>query len=135
MTDGERPVLAVLSLMQPRLPEGQLELFALEGGTWTPLGRWPAGSRPQSLAVGDVDGDGIDELFIPAQNGHRVHAFHFRAEAGEPPRAVRRFEPLDSLGAHLGCLDALALDLDGDGDDELVVANGFSDDLSVIRRQ
>ena len=49
--------------------------------------------------------------------------------AGEEPALV----PLDGLGAHLGCLDVALGDVDGDGAQDVLVANGFSDDVSVIR--
>jgi hypothetical protein len=87
----------------------------------------PAGARPQRLAAGDVDGDGTVEVFAALQNGHCVAAF--RARGGSEPT----LEPLDALGAHLGCLDVALADVDGDGLLDALVANGFSDDVSLLR--
>jgi len=52
-----------------------------------------------------------------------------RPRAGDPVGFVRA----PDLGAGTGPLDLIAVDLDGDGKNEIVVANGFSDDLSIVR--
>jgi hypothetical protein len=44
-----------------------------------------------------------------------------------------RFLRAPDLGVGTGPLDILTVDLDGDGQAEIVVANGFSDDVSVVR--
>ena len=117
--------LVALTLAQPGLPQGSLELFVRADGAWTATHVAPVGGRPQRVLAADLDGSGFDELMVVSQNDHAVHLFD---QLGASLRG------LDALGAHLGCLDALAVDLDDDGRLELVVANGFSDDLSVIRR-
>jgi len=120
--------LAVLSLHDPATPAGALELFeradAAEGGGLRSVQVLPAGANPKHLAAGDIDGDGQDELFAAAQNGHRVHLWS---------QVEGRLEERDPLGAHLGCLDVALADVDGDGRPEVLVANGFSDDVSLIR--
>jgi hypothetical protein len=125
---GAGPALAVLTLADPRRPEGNLEIL-VQDGPQAPYQRRalaPAGSRPQHLAAGDVDGDGVVEIFVAEQNGHRIGAY--RVLAGPEPV----LEALDALGAHLGCLDVALADVDGDGLLDVLAANGFSDDVSVL---
>ena len=125
---GSAPALVVLSLVDPRGTAGYLELLAQDGpGTpYRLCAVAPTGSRPQHLAAADVDGDGTIEVFVAEQNDHRVAAFRLR------PRPEPAFEALDALGAHLGCLDVALADMDGDGRLDVLAANGFSDDVSVL---
>ena len=50
-----------------------------------------------------------------------------------PTHADDLLERLDDLGAGLGCLDVALADVDADGDLDVLVANAFSDDVTVIR--
>ena len=93
-----------------------------------PLTPHPTGGRPTSIAAGDLDGDGLDDLVVTAQSGHVVNAW-LAATGTNGELALTR---LDDVGAHLGCLDVAVGDLNGDGLLDLAVANGFSDDVSAV---
>jgi hypothetical protein len=87
----------------------------------------PTGGRPHRIAVCDLDGDGRAEMLVTAQGSHHVEVW--LAREGIPVRFVRA----PDLGVGTGPLDLITVDLDGDGRQEIVVANGFSDDVSVVR--
>ena len=124
---SDRGALAVLSKPDPRTPPGAVELLIADPDApagYRASAPVPADGNARRLAAGDLDGDGVDELFAAAQNAHRVLAWRREGDA---------LVALDALGAHLGPLDVMLADVDGDGTPEVCVANGFSDDVSVIR--
>lgn|GEM_PF-1343112 len=98
------------------LPSG-IHLFALEGGELAHLAHLPfhasvpAEVGAHALVVGDFDGDGLQDLVV----GTAV-------EDAEVAVVLRQVTPLTFDAALLGGVDPqAALDLDGDGDDELIV--------------
>lgn len=95
---------------------------------WLPTRPLPTGQRPFRIAAGDLDGDGRADAVVSAQNSHDLNLY-LAAEEGEP--GLRR--QVD-LGAGMGCLDVRIVDLDGDGAPEIVAANAFSHDVSIIGR-
>lgn len=98
-----------------------------EDGNWRMLERFPVGYRPYRVACGDLDGDGKAEILVSAQNSHHVELWTPRVEGG-----ALQFVRTPDLGLHAGCLDVLLHDLDGDGKLDVIVANGFSNDLGVV---
>lgn len=84
------------------------------------------GLRPYAIAARDLDGDGRDDVVVSAQNSHHLNLW--LGTEGDAPltRAC-------DLGAGTGSLGLWIGDADGDGRPEVVTANAFSDDLSVIR--
>jgi hypothetical protein len=125
--DGIEDV-AVLALDSPGGTTGVVvPWIAQKDGTWRALAPIPTGLQPHRIAAGDVDGDGKADLLVTAQGSHHVEVW--LARGGDPVSFVRA----PDLAAGTGPLDLLLADLDGDGKKEIVVANGFSDDLSVIR--
>jgi hypothetical protein len=127
--DG-RDDLAVLVLDEGSTT-GEIRAYRCTGGTSFELaGRCSTSSHPRSIAAGDLDRDGLPDFVVPAQYAHRVDfACSRRASAGVP----WRLEAQDALGAGVGCMDAVVVDLDGDGDLDIAVANGHSDDVTILR--
>jgi len=127
--DGDgREDLAVLATESGSDSQGLVvPWIAKADGGWRALEAMPTGARPQKIAAGDLDGDGKAEILATAQGSHHVEVW--LARAGDPVSFARG----PDLGAGTGPLDLLLVDLDGDGRKEIAVANGFSDDVSMIR--
>ncbi|MDP6763660.1 MAG: VCBS repeat-containing protein [Planctomycetota bacterium] len=119
--------LAHLGRMRPGRTVGMVEVFLQrEGGTWKELPTFESGQRPFGIAARDLTGDGRAEIVVSAQNSHHVNLW--LPDANTPPRFARAAD----LGVGTGPLDLLFADLSGDGRLRLLVANAFSNDLSVI---
>jgi len=96
-------------------------------GTFTVQERLPVGYRPYRIAAGDLDRDGRAEILVSAQNSHHVEMWTNTSASS------CLFRRTADLGVHAGCLDILLADLDTDGWPEVLVANGFSNDVGVVR--
>ncbi len=88
---------------------------------------FPTGLRPYTLRAADVDGDGAVDLLCSAQNSHHVNLW---LNGGGSPVYFARGP---DLGAGTGPLDIEVADMDGDGHISILVANNFSNDVSLIR--
>ncbi len=108
--------------------DGFVQVFLRREGTaFETLPPVPTGLKPRHVAVGDLDGDGRADVVVAAQNSHVVNVWLARERDG-----ATVLERQDDVGAGLGCLDVKLADVDGDGALDLLVANAFSDDVSVI---
>lgn len=123
-----RTDLGLLGLTSSGSAEGRLQLLlrATETSTFEPGAKLVTGLRPHHIAAADLDADGRSDLVVNAQNSHVVNAWVTRSGSALGALA------LPDQGAHLGPLDVAVADIDGDGIEDLVVANSFSNDVSVL---
>ncbi|MDZ4771956.1 MAG: VCBS repeat-containing protein [Planctomycetota bacterium] len=96
---------------------------------------YATGARPYALRMADLDGDAIQDIVVTAQNSHHVNVW---LNGGPPPapenaRTPIHFARIADFGVGTGPLDVQLADMDGDGQVEIVVANAFSNDISVVR--
>jgi hypothetical protein len=131
--DGEMD-LAVLATQSGGDSQGfVVPWLHAKSGEWRALDPMPTGLLPYRIAAGDLDGDGRAEILVSAQNSHHVNLWTSIGAPVPPGSAAPRFVRCPDLGVGTGPLDLALIDLDRDGVPELVVANAFSNDLSVIR--
>jgi hypothetical protein len=103
--------------MQANVPDpmraGGLTLYVYENGTWTKRRIWRKKDFKAYLfasAMGDLDGDGLDDIVFPDNEAKRLRVF-FQQPDGSFVEAAEAEEPvLDSPGQWVGLAD---LDKDG----------------------
>lgn len=126
--DGDGDLdLVVLFADEVGSAQGKLMTLLRTPGGWSPGPPVNTGLRPQHVALGDGNGDGICEVFVVSQNSHVVDLWQSVGGADSV-----RLERLDGLGAGLGCLDLALADVNGDGRIDVLVANAFSNDVAIL---
>jgi VCBS repeat protein len=108
---------------------GAVIVFLREGDGWRETPALETGLRPYALDSADLDGDGQADLVVSAQNSHQLNLYFGRKDAKHP------LERSVDLGAGTGSLGLWIGDTDGDGKPEIIAANAFSNDVSVIRSE
>ncbi len=86
------------------------------------------GSFPQSVAIGDLDGDGKPDLAVANRNSNSVSVFRNTGSSGSIAFAAKTDFATGIFPASVAIGD-----LDGDGKPDLAVANFSSGDVSVLR--
>ena len=103
---------------------GARELEGAGDGTFAAEQRFAAGGRPQSVSIGDLDGDSVPDIAVANEDTDDVSVL---LGAGDGT-----FAPEQRFGTGNGPASVSIGDLDGDGAPDLAVANAFSDDVSVL---
>ncbi len=88
------------------------------------------GFRPNSVAIGDLDGDGRADLAVTNQSSHTVSVFRNTSTPGDISYAARK--NFDAESESLPTSVAIG-DLDGDGRADLAVVNLLGHTVSVFR--
>jgi VCBS repeat protein len=114
-----------MTTMEPEVARaGGITLYALRNGSWTRHRVWrkkESKTLQYALAMGDLDGDGLDDIVFPDSDDRRLKLFFQQAD-GSFVEAAEKDEPaLDSPGQ---C--ARLVDLDKDGRLDIVLSKTVS---------
>ena len=127
--DGE-PDLAVVNqgsnsvsvLLNTTAPGANLVSFA-------PKQDFATGPLPNSVAVGDFNGDGRPDLAVANEGSNRVSVL---LNATAPGSVTLSFSPRVDFGTGSAPVSVAVGDINGDGMPDLAVANFFSNSVSVL---
>jgi hypothetical protein len=90
---------------------------------------FPAGTSPESIVVGDVDGDGETDLVISTASGITI------LSNSSGTNTIMTFTDITKL-SYGGTPAGIALgDIDGDGKPDIVASNSASNNITVLRNQ
>lgn len=95
------------------------------GGLSEPLGKLAGGDFAVGIAVGDMNGDGQDDLVVTNNDASEVNVLM--------ATDVRDFAPPVMTGAGLGTVKPAVGDLDGDGITDAIVTSTDSPEVRILR--
>ena len=86
------------------------------------------GTEPSSVAIGDLNGDGKQDIVVTNYLSNTLSIFFNRSREGAP---IPSFSPRADFSTGNGPLSAVIGDLNGDGKPDIVVANSNDNTVSV----
>jgi len=89
-----------------------------------------AGETPVSVFASDFDGDGFNDLALTTVGNWVTDSIAVLLNNGDAT-----FQRLNNYVAGKGCNSVFASDFDNDGDIDLAISNGSSDNVSVLHNQ
>ena len=96
--------------------------------SFAPYADFSAGGTPESIAAGDLDGDGKPDIVTGNYGGNTISLLHNTSTSGNVSFAASAALPAGSSP------QAVAIgDLDGDGKPDVITANFADNDVSVFR--
>jgi hypothetical protein len=103
----------------------------ITSGSFAPKVDFVTGENPFGIAIGDIDGDGKPDLVVINNNSNTVSVFRNTSSSGSITSGSFAAKVDFTTGA--GTFNVAIGDIDGDGKQDLVVANAISNTVSVFR--
>ncbi len=124
--DGDIDAAAVYAWYNPEEADITEVSILLNNGdaTFVAVGTYACGDYPTSVAIGDLDGDGLDDLAITNASSGQVSVL-FNAGGATFPTGV-------SYPAGLKPRSSVIADLDGDGDNDLAIMNAGDETVTIL---
>ena len=88
------------------------------------------GWRPQSISIGDLDGDGKPDLALSSYDNNTVSVLRNTSTGN-----TVSFEPITDYATGNTPIGVSIADLDGDGKPDLIATNSASNTISILRNQ
>ncbi len=121
---GHSPAFVDGFSMQANVPDARraagFSIYAFENGAWTRHRAWRKNewkAYNYAIAVGDIDGDGLDDLVFPDNQAYRLRVVFQQADGSFREAAESEEPTLDSAGQCVRLFD-----LDGDGKLDVVLS-------------
>ncbi len=124
--DGDVDAAAVYAWYNPEEADiTEVSILLNNGdGTFVAVATYACGDYPTSVAIGDLDGDGLNDLAITNTSSGQVSVLVNAGGATFPTRA--------SYPAGLKPHSSVIADLDGDGDNDLAVMNAGDETVTIF---
>ncbi|MEM7806664.1 MAG: FG-GAP-like repeat-containing protein [Planctomycetota bacterium] len=120
--DGELLLASEFDVDPTLATFGQLNPSTVGFG-FVPGSNLPVGSRPQSIASGDLDLDGDEDLIVGNSTGGQLSLLMNNGDG--------TFSPEIRVNSSLGLVSVATADFNNDGYPDVATAGLFSDDLSI----
>ena len=119
--------------IQRRFPHSMFGAIALFSGTIAAAAPWdityPTGQDPQSLATGDLNGDGLPDLIVANFGDNTVSVLrNTTIDAGDPIS----FDAQVTFAAGISPKGVAIADINGDGNGDIVVSDYNGNTVSVL---
>lgn len=102
-------------------------------GSLSALVNFPTGANPSSLAIADLDGDGLLELVVANESSDSLSVYQHTGSTGRLDSAWFSQRVDFSTGSHP--YSVAVADIDGDGKLDLLVVNQAGASLSLLRNR